>query len=251
VRIGVHYIAFWCVFGLCGILPLEILDFCGHTRIFLMKAPQQSPSVHHIEHYTFLRQTCQNCVHAQMSTISITAHSHASMPKLRTLRFCYAKMSKLRHTICAVHHYTFPIQNAQMSTISITAHSHASMSKFRHTICAVNHYTFFIQTCQNCVHAQMSTISITAHSHASMSKLRHTICAVNHYTFFYTNMSKLRPCTNVHHINHCTFPCKHDKIASTSKCGSTISTYAIQACQKCVTQFVQSITALLLCKMRP
>jgi hypothetical protein len=162
VRIGVHYIAFWCVFGLCGILPLEILDFCGHTRIFLMKAPQQSPSVHHIEHYTF-----------------------------------------------------------------------------------------FIQTCQNCVHAQMSTISITAHSHASMSKLRHTICAVNHYTFFYTNMSKLRPCTNVHHINHCTFPCKHDKIASTSKCGSTISTYAIQACQKCVTQFVQSITALLLCKMRP
>jgi hypothetical protein len=203
VRIGVHYIAFWCVFGLCGILPLEILDFCGHTRIFLMKAPQQSPSVHHIEHYTFLRQTCQNCVHAQMSTISITAHSHASM------------------------------------------------SKFRHTICAVNHYTFFIQTCQNCVHAQMSTISITAHSHASMSKLRHTICAVNHYTFFYTNMSKLRPCTNVHHINHCTFPCKHDKIASTSKCGSTISTYAIQACQKCVTQFVQSITALLLCKMRP
>jgi hypothetical protein len=66
VRIGVHYIAFWSIFELCGIQPLEILDFCGHIRKSLMKI-------------ILIAQTSQNCVHNAQ-----TLHfSYQNKPKLR------------------------------------------------------------------------------------------------------------------------------------------------------------------------
>jgi hypothetical protein len=220
VRIGVHYIAFWSIFELCRILPLEILDFCGYIRKILMKALK---SVHHIKHYTLFTQTCQmstisfhytlsaqtcqmstisfhytlstqtcqNCVHKQMSTISITTlclHKHAKCPlclckhakiasiskcpPYQSLYFVYTNMPNV-HYIISLHLITQTCQN------------------FHH----INHYTLSTQTCQNCVHKQMSTISITAlllHKHvkiASTSK-----CPLYQSLHFaHANMPKLRP----------------------------------------------------------
>jgi hypothetical protein len=123
VRIGVHYIAFWCVFGLCGIQPLEILDFCGNTRKNLMKASKCANTTHfpcrHVstisKHYTFPNQ---------VSTIS----KHYTFPNQVSTILKHYTFPNQVSTI--LKHYTFP---NQVSTIS-------------------KPYTFPNQTCKNCVH---------------------------------------------------------------------------------------------------
>jgi len=50
-------------------IPITTLFLYKHVKI-----ASHFPSVHYINHYTFLIQISQNCVHMQVSTISITTH---------------------------------------------------------------------------------------------------------------------------------------------------------------------------------
>jgi hypothetical protein len=103
------------------------------------------------KHYTFPMQTCQNCVHTQVSTIS-----------KQTLHFCYANMSKLCPYTYVHHikHYTFPMQN------------HKKLCPYTN-VYHVNPLHFATPRCQNCVHKHLSTILKTLHiSYTNTSKLR-------------------------------------------------------------------------------
>src|SRR5258705_13471582 len=50
-------------------IPITTLFLYKHVKI-----ASHFPSVHYINHYTFPIQISQNCVHMQVSTISITTH---------------------------------------------------------------------------------------------------------------------------------------------------------------------------------
>src|SRR5882757_840942 len=54
---------------LVSTIPITTLFLHKHVKI-----ASHFPSVHYINHYTFLIQISQNCVHMQVSTISITTH---------------------------------------------------------------------------------------------------------------------------------------------------------------------------------
>src|SRR5882757_902222 len=72
----------WCPPYQCQSLhfPKQTCQNCVHYishYTFLnkhVKIASHFPSVHYINHYTFLIQISQNCVHMQVSTISITTH---------------------------------------------------------------------------------------------------------------------------------------------------------------------------------
>jgi hypothetical protein len=193
VEIGVHYIAFWCVFGLCGIQPVEILDFCGNTRKNLMKASKRANTTHfpcrHVstisKHYTFPNQTSQNCVH-HIKTLHFpnqtsqncvhhikTLHfpnqtSQNCVHHIKTLHFCYTNKPKLRPLFVSTisKHYTFPIQTYKNCVHHLQ----------HHTTC-VHYITFPDQTSQNCVHylQHASTISTTTLFLIKLAKIASTI----------------------------------------------------------------------------
>jgi hypothetical protein len=139
------------------------------------------------------------------------------MSKVRTLRFSYAKMSKLRthrkmstisndysfpiqtsqncvldRNVHHINHYTFPIQTCQNCVLITNVHyiSHSPNTT------QINSLHIPIQTCQNCVHAQLSTNSTLHFPYQNKPKLRHTC---------YTNKCPLYQYKSLHiyHTNRC------------------------------------------------
>jgi hypothetical protein len=141
VEIGVHYIAFWCVFGLCGIQPVEILDFCGNTRKNLMKASKRANTTHF------------PCRH--VSTISDTHISYTNRcPPYQNTTHCLIKLPKIASTTSK--HYTFPNQTSQ-NCVHCNKYQIVHYIKTLHFFPSFvstisNHYTFPLQTYKNCVH---------------------------------------------------------------------------------------------------
>jgi|SRR5271154_160897 len=201
-------------------------EICVH---FLICPPIQKNSH---KHYTFLMQTCQNCVHMQLSTIS----------KCYTLLYKHVKIADYTFSIqmstiskCCTF-TTQTCQNCEHKQMSTISKHYTFLHKHVTTVHYIKHYTFPIQTCQNCGHKQMSTISKhytlfaqTCHncplyhslhfSYAKLPKLRPhpTVHYITHYTFLHKHI------TTVHHINHYTFAtqnrqnCVHIQMSTISK----------------------------------
>ena len=128
--------------------------FTKHNTTLLVWCPPIQHNTTRINSLHIPMQTCQNCVHAQLSTNS-------------TLHFPYQNKSKLRPS-----HNTSHLLYKQMSTISITIHLLYKQAKIAPTKCplyqslhiyytnkpklrppnvhCINRYTFTMQTSQNC-----------------------------------------------------------------------------------------------------
>ena len=137
-------------------------EICVH---FLIYPPIQKNSH---KHYTFLMQTCQNCVHMQLSTISKCYTLLYKHVKIADYTFSYLVSTISNTTLFLYKHVKIASIN-KMSTISNTT----LCCTFPYKLSTItNDYTFATQTCQNCVHTQMSTISITTLLYTKLPKLR-------------------------------------------------------------------------------
>jgi hypothetical protein len=139
------------------------------------------PNVHYIISLHLITQACQNCVHKQMSTISITTlclHKHAKCPLYQHTTLCLCKHAKIASISKCPPYQSLHFVYTNMPNV--------------HYIISLHLIT---QTCQNCVHMQMSTISITTlclHKHAKIASI--SKCPLyQSLRFVYTNMPKLRP----------------------------------------------------------
>jgi len=195
---------------------MQTCQNCVHTQVSTMS-----------KHYTFLMQTCQNCVHTQVSTIS----------KHYTLLCKHVKIASTHKVSTISKHYTFPMQTCQNCVHTQSVH-------------CIKTLHFAMQTCQNCVHTQSVHYIKTLH-------------------FSYANMSKLRPYTKCPLYQNTTLLLhKHVKIASSYICPQCQSThiscanlfkiclyqtlhFAMQTHQNCVLIHVSttSNTTLSLCKI--
>jgi hypothetical protein len=140
---------------------ISITTLCLHKHAKIASIsrcpPYQSPTLcsymSTISHSSY--QTCQNCVHTQLSTISNDCTFVIQTPKMRPL-----------YQDCVLFLY-----------------------------CCPHDYTLTIQMCQNCVHHWSSVCYIkTLHfCYPNISKLRASLVKCRWLHFYEPNMSKLRP----------------------------------------------------------
>ena len=131
-------------------------EICVH---FLICPPIQKNSH---KHYTFLMQTCQNCVHMQLSTIS----------KCYTLLYKHVKIAD----------YTFSIQMSTISKCCTFTTQTCQNCEHKQNVHYIKHCTL--------LHFSLQTVHYIKWLHfcyTNMSKLRPypNVHYINHYTFVY------------------------------------------------------------------
>jgi hypothetical protein len=197
--------------------------------------------VHHISHYTFPIQTCQNYLTISITTLFLYKHIKIAShylhmiciwcPPYQSLHISYTNMSKLSYHI---NHNTFPIQTCQncvtpfaydlymVSTISITTlflHKHVKIASHHlyvvSTISVTTHFLYkHVKIASHHLYV-VSTISITT---PLLYKHVRIILPYQSLRFSYTNMSKSSytmciQCPPYQSL-HLSFLYKHVKIAS-------------------------------------
>lgn len=189
------------------------------------------------------------------------------MSKVRTLRFSYAKMPKLRtHRKMSTisNDYSFPIQTTQNCVLDRNVH-YINQYAFPMQTCQncvlitnvhyishspnttqINSLHIPIQTRQNCVHAQLSTNSTLHFPYQNKPKLRHTRyankCPLYQYQSLHIYHTKQMSTisitihvpykTNVHYINHCAFP-----IQTSQNCGHQLNHYTFTTQKRSFSRF--------------
>lgn len=199
------------------------------------------------------------------------------MSKVRTLHFSYAKMSKLRtHRKCPPYQMTTHFLHKQvkiasligMSTISITTlflykHAKIASSSQMSTISVTHqtqhksiHYTFLYKHVKIAAMHNCPPIQHYTYPYQNKPKLRHTCyankCPLYQYQsphIYHTKQMStisitihLPHKTNVHYINHCTFP-----IQTSQNCGHQLNHYTFTTQKMSFSRFWTHTNRFQLC----